>query len=709
MPRERHSDLRQSVVLVGGGLALLVAATIAAIANSVVTAALNRQADRRLVELAAYSASLANQFARDREREVRTLAELPSITAAARRATARAEGEGLVGVPVPALEDRFQETRALGGSPEAAAYLQRYVARSPFAEIFFTNRYGHTVTGSNPTSDFVQSDETWWRRASSEGLFQGDAEYDESAGVAAIEIDAAIPGPPGEAPWGVLKAVLQLDRLRAVFPNERLSGATRREVVDRLNRLVIGPTTQLLAPYPDSAALGSDSVARFVRVSTASGDELVASAPSNGGRWRAVVRQPVSEAYAAGRTARGFILVAAGILFVVALFVMVWLGRWRERRVTQPVEAAGKIAGRIAEGDLSVTVTGTVLESEADTAVASLLASVGGMVGSLRSLVTTMRRAADEAAALAEEISASTQEMTASTEEMAATTQDLSRKAGEQAALVKAAADDATRILEIATRLAEGARETARRNADLAQLADEHRQQLQTSTDELSQLAHEVELGAGDAEQLARSSADIQKFVAQTKAIATQTNMLALNAAIEASRAGAQGRGFGVVADEVRKLATQAAQAATNTAETVRGVLSQVQHTRERLLRLGERSAAARDVAETAARGLERVADEAQANRSWTDEISQASSEVRTLVEEIANRLRTLAVGTDSFAAAAQEIAASSEQQSASTQEIAGSSAQLAEAAEKLLAAVSSFRLQEGEERKPPNLAEAAD
>ena len=43
--------------------------------------------------------------------------------------------------------------------------------------------------------------------------------------------------------------------------------------------------------------------------------------------------------------------------------------------------------------------------------------------------------------------------------------------------------------------------------------------------------------------------------------VAAETNILALNAAIEASRAGAQGKGFGMVADEVRKLAERSAAA----------------------------------------------------------------------------------------------------------------------------------------------------
>ena len=85
---------------------------------------------------------------------------------------------------------------------------------------------------------------------------------------------------------------------------------------------------------------------------------------------------------------------------------------------------------------------------------------------------------------------------------------------------------------------------------------------------------------------LAAASAQIGRFVAQTKAIATQTNMLALNAAIEAGRAGEQGRGFGVVADEVRKLAIQAAQAAVTTDGTVKDVLKRVTATHETITRL---------------------------------------------------------------------------------------------------------------------------
>ena len=263
--------------------------------------------------------------------------------------------------------------------------------------------------------------------------------------------------------------------------------------------------------------------------------------------------------------------VLVGLLVVGALF---WLSRRLSRLVTEPVRAAGAIASRVAGGDLSVTVSTHRAEAAE---VGELLSSVHSMVVALRRLVGAIRSAADEAAAMASEISASTQEMSASTQEMAATSQDLSRRASEQAQLVRAAADDAARILHIAATLAQGADEAVRRNAGLSALARKHKDVLDQSTVQLAQLADEVAKGAAEAEALAKASAEIQRFVVQTKAVATQTNMLALNAAIEAARAGPQGRGFAVVADEVRKLASVAAAAAGETADTVRGVLARVQ------------------------------------------------------------------------------------------------------------------------------------
>src|SRR5207302_1595476 len=260
-----------------------------------------------------------------------------------------------------------------------------------------------------------------------------------------------------------------------------------------------------------------------------------------------------------GLSDSAYLWLGAIALSVFAVLMTRWLGRWLNARVAAPVRTASDVAARVASGDLSVASVGG--ESVAQE-VGELLSSVQTMVLALRRLVGAIRTAADEAAAMATEISASTEQMSASTEQMSATCQDLTKRAAEQAQLVRAAADDAGKILQIATILAAGADDSVRRNSAVADVAKRHKEVLDQSTAQLAKLEEEVGRGAAEADALARASTDIQKFVAQAKSVATQTNMLALNAAIEAARAGPQGRGFAVVADEVRKLASVAAAAA---------------------------------------------------------------------------------------------------------------------------------------------------
>lgn len=378
-----------------------------------------------------------------------------------------------------------------------------------------------------------------------------------------------------------------------------------------------------------------------------------------------------------------FLAVAA-----VGGFVML---RWLVARFIGPLDVAERVATRVAAGDLSL---GDLQRSQASGNDGRMLRSLGSMVDSLRTLTSAIQGAAGEAAAMAEEIAASTEEMTASTQEVAGTTGDLTERANQQALIVRAAAEDAGRILHIAQELAAGATQAAERNAALARLARSHRERLDASTAELARLAEEIERGAAEADALATASGEIEKFIAQTKAIAKQTHMLALNASIEAARAGAEGRGFSVVAEEVRKLAGQAAQAATSTSTTVQSVLDRVQTARERLIRLGRGGLAARDAAHAAAEGLAGVAADAEQNDEWTRRISQSAQEVRALVETIASRMREVSAGTEEYAAAAQQIAAAAQELNASTEEISSSAGHLAEASERLTGAVGGFKLQ---------------
>ena len=688
----KSQQLRQSFLISGAGAAVLLVLFVAWLTSNRVGRVLEQQADVRGRDVATRVAAIVTQYLKERRREVVSLASQPQLVAAVREAGQSAASRGLDRMPIAELERAFSGTRQLGTDPALRDYIRAYTTISDFAEIIVTENHGLIVLASSRPSDFVQRDETWWQRAIAEGLFEGDARFDSSASAAALEFDVAIRAPRAQQPLGVLKAVFALNRLTALLGTQELSGNAYLEVVDgRGTVLVSRDEALLLQTLPDKARIPLSAEPATGHVTTVRGqDELVVSVPANQGEWWVLYREPAASAFAAARSTQRAVWIGALLVAAVAVGALFWLSQRLGRLVTEPVRAAGAIASRVAGGDLSVTVSTHRAEA---TEVAELLSSVHSMVVALRRLVGAIRAAADEAAAMATEISASTEEMSASTEEMASTAQDLSRRAGEQAQLVRAAADDAARILQIAAKLAQGADEAARRNADLSALARRHKDGLDQSTVRLTKLADEVAKGAEEAEALAQAAARIQTFVAQTKAVATQTNMLALNAAIEAARAGPQGRGFAVVADEVRKLASVAAAAAGETADTVRGVLARVQATRDRLVRLAEGGAAVRAASQTAAQGLATVAGEADANDAWSREIAQSAGELRTLVEEIANRLGTVAGQTDALLASAEELAASGEEQSASTEEIASSANQLAEAADRLTGAVKSFRL----------------
>ncbi len=706
----RTQQLRQSFLLMGAVVALVLVAGFALLSSRSVTRIVERQANERGQDVATHVASLVGMYLGERRREAEALARSPAVVRAALDASQQAISRRLPQLDTPTLERMFNQRHVLGGDPELAAYLRDYVQRSEFSELFFTESHGYSVLASNRTSDFVQSDEEWWRQAVADGLYEGAPRYDSSAAAVSLEYDVAIRAPRLSAPVGVLKAVFPLDRLSQLLTAADAGAGVRLQVVDAQGMLIVGGgggggkpnQADLLHPIPDAAAVPRRERPDTATVPGASGEDLVVTVPVDNGKWWVVFRQPEGTAYAAARTTAANIVVWTVVLFGATLALLFAFWRRLNKRVTEPVKAAGAIASRVAGGDLSVTV-----ERSGTAEVGDLLTSVHSMVVALRRLVGAIRSAADEAAAMATEISASTEQMSASTEEMSATCQDLTKRAAEQAQLVRAGADDAAKILQIATILAAGAEDSVRRNTAVAEVARRNKDVLDQSTVQLATLAEEVNRGAAEAEALARASADIQKFVTQAKAVATQTNMLALNAAIEAARAGPQGRGFAVVADEVRKLASVAAAAAGDTADTVRGVLARVQATRDRLTQLAQGTGVARDAAQTAAQGLGTVAAEAQASDVWGREIAKMAGEMRALVEEISARLGSVAQGTETLLASAEEIAASSEEQSASTEEIASSANQLAEAADKLTGAVKSFRLLADEE--PPPQQQAAD
>ena len=112
-----------------------------------------------------------------------------------------------------------------------------------------------------------------------------------------------------------------------------------------------------------------------------------------------------------------------------------------------------------------------------------------------------------------------------------------------------------------------------------SQLAVEGESVSQQAVQDIQSIATSVNESNTLISSLGDRSQQIDSIIHVIESISDQTNLLALNAAIEAARAGEHGRGFAVVADEVRSLATRSHDAATEVAEQIKNIQSEIQST----------------------------------------------------------------------------------------------------------------------------------
>jgi methyl-accepting chemotaxis protein len=149
---------------------------------------------------------------------------------------------------------------------------------------------------------------------------------------------------------------------------------------------------------------------------------------------------------------------------------------------------------------------------------------------------------------------------------------------------------------------------------------------------------------AATMQEIHNSSAKINDIIGVIDGIAFQTNILALNAAVEAARAGETGRGFAVVASEVRSLAGRSASAAREIKALIVASVDKVDN--------GTR------VVEQAGLTMKEVVTNASQINQFLREISSASSDQATGVQQVSAAMQDLDQQTQKNAALVEETAA---------------------------------------------------
>jgi methyl-accepting chemotaxis protein len=238
--------------------------------------------------------------------------------------------------------------------------------------------------------------------------------------------------------------------------------------------------------------------------------------------------QSQADAEAAFASARNFMLMLLVLAVALGVAAATVITRGLLKQLGGEPGYTAKIAGSIAEGDLSIAINTKSSDR------GSLLTEMKQMRNSLVDIVSQVRRGTHTITTASREIAAGNADLSSRTELQASSLEKTASAMEELTSTVKQNADNARE----ANQLAATASDVARKGGEV-----------------VSQVV-------GTMGEINSSAGKIADIIGVIDGIAFQTNILALNAAVEAARAGEQGRGFAVVASEVRNLAQRSAAAA---------------------------------------------------------------------------------------------------------------------------------------------------
>jgi methyl-accepting chemotaxis protein-2 (aspartate sensor receptor) len=302
----------------------------------------------------------------------------------------------------------------------------------------------------------------------------------------------------------------------------------------------------------------------------------------------------------------------AGVLIVLLIAgILYWIVK---RMISVPLQQSIGIAAQLGAGDLTVDS-----HTDREDDIGQLMRSIDNIGRGLASVVGNVRHASETINTAAREIAVGNADLSSRTEQQASSLEETASSMEELTSTVRQNADNAQQ----ANQLVATASGVAVRGGEV-----------------VGQVVHTME-------SIKASSRKVVDIIGVIDSIAFQTNILALNAAVEAARAGEQGRGFAVVATEVRSLAQRSAAAA----KEIKALIG------DSVARIDSGGA----LVDQAGKTMQEIVSSVRHVADIMGEITAASHEQRTGIEEVNRAVTQMDQVTQQNAALVEEAAAAAE------------------------------------------------
>ncbi|MGI0490345.1 ATP-binding protein [Alkalinema pantanalense CENA528] len=193
-----------------------------------------QQAETRLKSLSGTISELTHRDLESKLALLKTITANPLVMDSVKSGALQTEAMDLPKLPIAQVETQFRQTKLIQPNLSLNQYLKDSAESSQFAEIFITERNGFNVAYSQPTSDFVQSDEAWWQNGKHKEHWIGIPKFDQSSQKVTIEIVTAIYDPQTKVFSGILKGgydAAQLEYLKKDVQNLQLLGSEQLQLI----------------------------------------------------------------------------------------------------------------------------------------------------------------------------------------------------------------------------------------------------------------------------------------------------------------------------------------------------------------------------------------------------------------------------------------------------------------------------------------------